>query len=143
MGFGCNVPAIMATRTIENPKDRLVTIMAVPLMSCGARLPIYALFAAAFFPSYQGLVVFFMYAIGIILAVPLIWIFRKRLVAGESGHFVMELHFILALMKVCNYKLQQIIVIYATKFHQLVLVQKFPGVNEFLYEVVTISMIVW
>jgi ferrous iron transport protein B len=91
LGFGCSVPAIMATRTIENPKDRLVTILVTPLMSCGARLPIYALFAAAFFTSHQGLIVFSMYAIGIILAILLAWLFRKRLVPGESGHFVMEL----------------------------------------------------
>jgi len=91
LGFGCNVPAIMSTRTIENPKDRLVTILVNPLMSCGARLPIYALFAAAFFTAHQGLIVFSMYAIGIILAILLAWLFRKRLVPGESGHFVMEL----------------------------------------------------
>ncbi|GAI11256.1 unnamed protein product, partial [marine sediment metagenome] len=91
LGFGCNVPAIMATRTIENPKDRLVTILVNPLMSCGARLPIYALFAAAFFTAHQGLVVFSMYAIGIALALIMAWIFRSRLVPGESGHFVMEL----------------------------------------------------
>jgi len=91
LGFGCNVPAIMAARTIENPKDRLVTIMVTPLMSCGARLPIYALFAAAFFTAYQGLVVSSMYAIGITLAIIMAWLFRKRLLPGESGHFVMEL----------------------------------------------------
>jgi ferrous iron transport protein B len=91
LGFGCNVPAIMATRTIENPKDRLVTILVNPLMSCGARLPVYALLAGAFFTAHQGLVVFSMYAIGILLAILLAWIFRKRLVRGESGHFVMEL----------------------------------------------------
>ena len=91
LGFGCNVPAIMATRTIENPKDRLVTIMVVPLMSCGARFPIYVLFAGAFFTAYQGLVVFSMYAIGVSLAILLAWLFRKKLVTGESGHFVMEL----------------------------------------------------
>ncbi len=91
LGFGCNVPAIMATRTIENPKDRLVTIMVSPLMSCGARLPIYMLFAGAFFTAYQGLVVFSMYGIGIVLAIFLAWLFRSRLVRGESGHFVMEL----------------------------------------------------
>ena len=91
LGFGCNVPAIMATRTIENPKDRLVTILVNPMMSCGARLPVYALFAAAFFTAHQGLVVFSMYAIGIILAILLAWLFRKRLITGESGHFVMEL----------------------------------------------------
>jgi ferrous iron transport protein B len=91
LGFGCNVPAIMATRTIENPKDRLVTILVNPLMSCGARLPVYALLAGAFFTAHQGLVVFSMYAIGINLAILLAWVFRKRLVRGESGHFVMEL----------------------------------------------------
>ncbi len=91
LGFGCNVPAIMATRTIENPKDRLVTILVNPMMSCGARLPVYVLFAAAFFTAYQGLVVFSMYAMGIVLAILLAWLFRKRLVRGESGHFVMEL----------------------------------------------------
>jgi ferrous iron transport protein B len=91
LGFGCNVPAILATRTIENPKDRLVTILVNPLMSCGARLPVYALLAGAFFTAHQGLVVFSMYAIGIILAILLAWLFRKRLFRGESGHFVMEL----------------------------------------------------
>ncbi len=91
LGFGCSVPAIMATRTIENPRDRLVTILVTPLMSCGGRLPIYALFAAAFFTAYQGLVVFSMYTIGVVLAILLAWIFRRRLIAGESGHFVMEL----------------------------------------------------
>jgi ferrous iron transport protein B len=91
LGFGCSVPAIMATRTIENPKDRLVTILVTPLMSCGARLPIYVLFAAAFFTAYQELVVFSLYAIGVILAILLAWLYRKRLVSGESGHFVMEL----------------------------------------------------
>lgn len=91
LGFGCSVPAIMAARTIENPRDRLVTIMVTPLMSCGARLPIYVLFAGAFFTAYQGLVIFSMYVIGISLAILLAWFFRKRLVRGESGHFVMEL----------------------------------------------------
>ncbi len=91
LGFGCSVPAIMSCRTIENPRDRLVTIMVTPLMSCGARLPVYALLAAAFFPAFRGLVVFSMYGIGIFLAVLLAWLFRKKLVTGESGHFVMEL----------------------------------------------------
>jgi len=91
LGFGCNVPAVMATRTIENPKDRLVTILINPLMSCGARLPVYALLAAAFFTKNEDVVVFSMYVIGVILAISLAWLFRKRLVKGESGHFVMEL----------------------------------------------------
>ncbi len=91
LGFGCSVPAIMSARTIENPSDRLVTIMVTPLMSCGARLPVYALLAGAFFTANRGLVVFGMYAIGVVLAILLAWFFRKRLVPGESGHFVMEL----------------------------------------------------
>ena len=91
LGFGCNIPAIMATRTIENPKDRLTTILINPLMSCGARLPIYILLAAAFFSAYQGLVVFSMYAIGIILAIIMALVFRRWLLPGPSGHFIMEL----------------------------------------------------
>jgi len=69
----------------------MVTIMVTPLISCGGRLPIYALFAAAFFTAHQGLVVFAMYAIGVSLAMVMAWIFRRRLFPGESGHFVMEL----------------------------------------------------
>jgi ferrous iron transport protein B len=91
LGFGCSVAAIMSSRTIENPKDRLATILVTPLMSCGGRLPIYVLLAAAFFTAYQGLVVFAMYAIGVILAIILAWVFRKKMLSGESGHFVMEL----------------------------------------------------
>ncbi|MFC2045424.1 ferrous iron transport protein B [Chloroflexota bacterium] len=91
IGFGCNVPAIMATRTIENPKDRLVTILINPLMSCGGRLPIYILIAGAFFTAYQGLVVFSMYGIGIAMAILMTLVFRKWLITGPSGHFVMEL----------------------------------------------------
>ena len=91
LGFGCSVAAIMSSRTIENPKDRLATILVTPLMSCGGRLPIYVLLAAAFFTAYQGLVVFAMYAIGVILAILLAWVFRKKLLPGESGHFVMGL----------------------------------------------------
>ncbi len=91
LGFGCNIPAIMATRTIENPKDRLTTILINPLMSCGARFPIYILLAAAFFTAYQGLVIFSMYALGILLAISMALVFRKWLLPGPSGHFVMEL----------------------------------------------------
>ena len=91
LGFGCNVPAIMATRTIENPNDRLTTILINPLMSCGARLPIYVLLAAAFFPANQGLVVFSMYLLGILLAIFMALLFRRYLLRGPSGHFIMEL----------------------------------------------------
>jgi len=91
LGFGCSVPAIMAARTIENPKDRLVTIMVTPLISCGARLPIYVLLAGAFFTAYQGLVIFSMYLISVLLVILFAWLFRKKLVRGEGGHFVMEI----------------------------------------------------
>ena len=91
LGFGCTVPAIMACRTIENPKDRLTTMLVTPFMSCGARLPIFVLLAGAFFTAHAGLVVFAMYMIGIGVAVFSAWLLRKRLFRGESGHFVMEL----------------------------------------------------
>ena len=91
LGFGCTIPAIMACRTIENPKDRLTTMLVTPFMSCGARLPIFVLLAGAFFPTRTGLVVFAMYLIGIGIAIFSAWMLRKTLFAGESGHFVMEL----------------------------------------------------
>jgi len=91
IGFGCNVPAIMATRVLENNKDRVITILIVTLMSCSARLPIYVLFAGAFFPKHAGNVVFSIYLLGIVLAVIMARIFRKVLLPGESAPFVMEL----------------------------------------------------
>lgn len=91
MGFGCNVPAIMASRTIENRKNRLVTILVNPLMSCGARLPIYLILIGAFFPSNQGLVLLSIYLIGIILAIVMAKVFTKFLVKGDNTPFVMEL----------------------------------------------------
>ena len=91
MGFGCNVPAIMACRTIENPRDRLTTILIIPFMSCGAKLPIFVLLAGAFFTAYQGLVVFSIYIIGVVMAIIMALIFRKSILKGPSSHFVMEL----------------------------------------------------
>jgi len=92
LGFGCSIPAIMATRTLENPRDRLVTILVVPLMSCGARLPVYTLLAGAFFSSgMAGNVIFSIYLIGILLAVLMAKIFRTWLFPGSSEPFVMEL----------------------------------------------------
>ena len=91
MGFGCNVPAIMASRTIENRKSRLVTMLVNPLMSCSARLPIYLLLVGAFFPNNAGLVLFSIYCIGILLAVLLARLFSKFLVKGDDTPFVMEL----------------------------------------------------
>ena len=92
IGFGCNVPAIMATRTLENRRDRLVTILVAPLMSCGARLPVYILLAGAFFPARTaGHVIFSMYLIGIGFAIIMAKLFRRFLVTGPSTPFVMEL----------------------------------------------------
>lgn len=91
MGFGCNVPAVMATRTIENRKSRLVTMLIVPLMSCSARLPVYILFTGAFFPKHSGLVMFSMYVIGIFFSVIMARIFTRFFVKGDDSPFVMEL----------------------------------------------------
>jgi ferrous iron transport protein B len=91
MGFGCNVPAIMATRTLASGKDRMITILVTPLMSCTARLPIYALFTAAFFSAQQGAITLSLYLLGIILAVAMAKLFRKVLFPGEGEPFVMEL----------------------------------------------------
>lgn len=91
MGFGCNVPAIMASRTIENRKSRLVTMLINPLMSCSARLPIYLLLVGAFFPHNEGLVLLGIYVIGILLAVILARLFCRFLVKGDDTPFVMEL----------------------------------------------------
>lgn len=91
MGFGCTVPAIMATRTIESRNSRLITILVTPLMSCSARLPVYLLLAGAFFPENAGLVLFGVYLFGIILSVIFARIFKKLFFKGEDLPFVMEL----------------------------------------------------
>jgi ferrous iron transport protein B len=91
MGFGCNVPAIMASRTIENRKSRLVTMFINPLMSCSARLPIYLVLTAAFFPHHASLVLLSIYATGIVLAIVMARLFCRFLVKGDDTPFVMEL----------------------------------------------------
>ena len=91
VGFGCNVPAIMATRTLENPRDRILTNLMNPFMSCGARLPVYALFAAAFFPVNGQNIVFGLYLLGIGVAVLTGLIMRHTLFKGETTPFIMEL----------------------------------------------------
>lgn len=92
IGFGCTVPAIMGTRTLENPRDRMVTILVSPLMSCSARLPVYLLLTGAFFPKYiAGTVMFSIYFIGILLAFMLAMLFRKTLFPGATEPFVMEM----------------------------------------------------
>ncbi len=91
VGFGCNVPAIMATRTLENERERKLTILMNPFMSCGARLPVYALFAAAFFPSSGQNVVFALYLTGIAVAILTGLMMKKSLLPGTSSGFMMEL----------------------------------------------------
>ncbi|MCK9230668.1 MAG: ferrous iron transport protein B [Syntrophales bacterium] len=92
IGFGCSVPAIMATRTLENRRDRLVTMLVTPLMSCGARLPIYALIIPAFFPQvWHAPMLWLIYVIGIVLAVLSAKLLRSTILKGESVPFVMEL----------------------------------------------------
>ncbi|ENO88633.1 Fe(2+) transporter permease subunit FeoB [Thauera linaloolentis] len=91
VGFGCTVPAIMATRTLEHRRDRLMTIAMAPFMSCGARLPVYVLFAAAFFPTGGQNVVFALYLIGIAVAVLTGLVLRNTLLKGEPTPFIMEL----------------------------------------------------
>lgn len=91
IGFGCSVPAIMATRTLENRKDRLLTILVTPFMSCSARLPVYLLFVAAFFEKHQGLILMSVYAIGILFAILTALLLNKTIFKGLSEQFVMEL----------------------------------------------------
>lgn len=91
MGFGCNVPAIMATRTLANRNDRLLTMIINPFMSCSARLPVYVLFITAFFTSYQGTLLFLIYGLGIATAVVSAILFKRTLFKGEEVPFVMEL----------------------------------------------------
>ncbi len=91
MGFGCNVPAIMATRTIEDKNNRLITMLINPFMSCSARLPVYILFIGAFFPEHSGTVLFSIYTLGIILAIVIAKVFRKVLFREKDVPFVMEL----------------------------------------------------
>lgn len=92
VGFGCSVPAIMGTRTLENPRDRMVTILVAPLMSCSARLPVYTLLTAAFFSEeIAGTVLFSVYFVGIALAVVMAFVFRKLLFPGTAEAFVMEM----------------------------------------------------
>jgi len=91
MGFGCNVPAIMATRSLENKRDRILTVLINPFMSCSARLPVYILFAGTFFPNHAGLIILFIYALGIFLAFISAKLFNNTILKGESMPFVMEL----------------------------------------------------
>jgi ferrous iron transport protein B len=91
MGFGCNVPAVMATRTIENRNDRLLTMLINPFMSCSARLPIYLIIIGSVFQKYQGLILFSIYITGIVVAILVAILFKKTLFKNKEAPFVMEL----------------------------------------------------
>lgn len=91
IGFGCSVPGVMASRTLSSERDRRMTVLLTPFMSCSAKVPIYAFFAAAFFPHYAALVMIGMYFIGIIVGIIMAFIFKKTLFKGEPVPFVMEL----------------------------------------------------
>ncbi len=91
LGFGCNIPGIMACRTLESKKDRILTILINPFMSCSARLPIYVLFAGTFFPKHAGTVIFVMYALGIVVAVLTGLLFKNIFFKGEAAPLIMEL----------------------------------------------------
>ncbi len=91
VGFGCSVPAIMATRTLESKRDRMLTIFMVPFMSCGAKMPVYAAFAVAFYPAAPGRMMLMLYLTGIVLGVLTGLALKKTLFRGEPAHFIMEL----------------------------------------------------
>ena len=91
VGFGCNVPAIMATRTMDRAMDRVITILMAPFMSCGARMPVYVLFATAFFPTNGQNIVFALYIIGILVAVATGFLMKRIVLPGDAGAFVMEI----------------------------------------------------
>lgn len=90
-GFGCNVPAVMATRTIENQKSRILTMLTLPFMSCSARLPVYTILTAAFFPQIATTVMFSLYVGGILMAFFSAWLLNHFIRRGEESHFVMEI----------------------------------------------------
>jgi ferrous iron transport protein B len=91
LGFGCNVPGVYATRTLESGRDRILTALLIPLMSCGARLPVYVLFVGVFFPERPGTVIWALYVIGIALAIAMGVVFKKTLFRGQAPTFIMEL----------------------------------------------------
>ena len=91
LGFGCSVPAIMAARTLKSPRDRIVTILVIPFMSCGAKLPVHVLLAAAFFPKHAANMVMLVYAIGVVLALLSAFLLKRTVLRGAPTPFVMEL----------------------------------------------------
>jgi ferrous iron transport protein B len=91
LGFGCTVPAILASRSLKNPKDRIATVLVTPFMSCGAKLPVYVLLAGTFFPAQAGTAVLSIYLLGVLLALASAWLLRKTVLRGDAAPFIMEL----------------------------------------------------
>jgi ferrous iron transport protein B len=91
LGFGCSVPAIMSSRTLKSPRDRILTVLITPLMSCGAKLPVHVLLAAAFFPGYAANMMILIYGIGVVLSLLCAFVLRKTVLRGDPTPFVMEL----------------------------------------------------
>ena len=91
IGFGCTVPAVMSTRTLPSERDRKMTILLTPFMSCTAKLPIYAFFAEAFFPRYSWLIIIGLYLLGIVVGILIALFYKKTVFSGEAVPFVMEL----------------------------------------------------
>ena len=91
IGFGCTVPAVMSTRTLPSDRDRRMTILLTPFMSCTAKMPIYGFFVSAFFPQYGWLIITALYLLGILTGILVALLFRKTLFRGEAVPFVMEL----------------------------------------------------
>lgn len=91
LGFGCSVPAIMAARTLKSPRDRILTVLVIPFISCGAKLPVHVLLAAAFFPENPAAMVMLVYAIGVALSLVAAWVLNHTVLKGDPTPFVMEL----------------------------------------------------
>lgn len=91
MGFGCTVPATMGARTMDNDRDRRITVLLLPFMSCSAKLPVYGLLAGAFFPRYRGIVIFSLYILGVVLGILSGLLFKRTMFTGEEAPFVIEL----------------------------------------------------
>ena len=85
MGFGCTVPATMGARTMDNDRDRRITVLLLPFMSCSAKLPVYGLLAGAFFPRYRGIVIFSLYILGVVLGILSGLLFKRTMFTGEEA----------------------------------------------------------
>lgn len=123
MGFGCNVPAIMASRTLDNRRDRILTMLLVPLMSCSARLPVYVMVAAAFFSQWGGLVIFSLYMLGTLTALFVGRLFGRTILKGGTAPFIMELPpYRFPTLKTTYLLLRYTIIIYIKRIATVVLV---------------------